>query len=143
MYIKDYLCYYIGQPCIISHYNGDTFKTEPLTATNYASYIDSHTKFSYNIASIKPILRRLEDMTEEEICKMALAGGLIGTPTRANIEGNFIQMEYVKDGEILVEHWHPNELNAQHFHFLLSRGFDLFGLIDAGLGIDAKTINTI
>jgi hypothetical protein len=33
------------------------------------------------------------------------------------------------------------QLNAAQFHYLLSKGFDLFGLIPAGLAIDATTVN--
>lgn len=34
----------------------------------------------------------------------------------------------------------PNELNPEQFRYLLSRGFDLFGLIEDGLAIDKTTM---
>jgi Zn-finger nucleic acid-binding protein len=62
-------------------------------------------------------LRRLEDMTEEE---------------RTEIFGKDV-------------HWYkPFDANdacdIQQWHKLLQKGFDLFGLIDASIAIDAKTI---
>lgn len=137
MNIKDYLKYYLGQQ--YRHKSVEWLDWSgwfTLKGADIDAIMHPHMQGTF----LQLALRKLEDMTEEEVFGMAVAGGLIGTPTRANIEGNFIQMEYVKDGEILVEHWHPNELNAHHFHFLLSCGFDLFGLIDAGLGIDSKTV---
>lgn len=60
------------------------------------------------------ILRKLEDMTEEEADKLASM-----CPQR-----NY------------------DKYNPAQFTYLLSKSFDLFGLIEAGLAIDAKTLNS-
>lgn len=50
------------------------------------------------------------------------------------------------DGSIAVyeedkDDYHPVDNIADKVRYLLSRGFDLFGLIDAGLAIDSTTLN--
>ena len=69
---------------------------------------------------VKPILRRLEDMTEEERVKEYFP-----TMGERDINGG----EYTEDFE-----------TPQTFAWLLSKSFDLFNLIDSGLAIDSKTI---
>lgn len=63
-----------------------------------------------NALSLKLILRPLSDMTEEEMIEV-------------DVDVPNILSEYEK-------------LRPTAFSFLLSKGFDLFGLIDAGLAID-------
>lgn len=59
-----------------------------------------------------PMLRRLESITYDED-----------------------QVEFPKHnrGEFIDQHWYP-----EGFVWLLSKGFDLFGLIDAGLAVEKK-----
>jgi len=74
------------------------------------------------------VLRRLEDMTEEE-AKYIVDNTLLKQTTMGKTEKDF--------AIALAERW---VANSSIFVYLLSRSFDLFGLIDAGLAIDAKTI---
>jgi hypothetical protein len=128
-----------------------------------------------NRANIKLVLRRLEDMTEEEMI------GLLQSMVPADMEDKPIDDEYgldmfynddglMVDSDIAVganyscrcysaqigikvcgsiclfdetgkDVTRDDLTNApQAFHYLLKEGFDLFGLIDARLAIDAKTI---
>lgn len=67
---------------------------------------------------VKPILRRLSSMTEEE-------------------SNTAHRIYFVDKIELLAI------MDVAHFElcrYLLSRGFDLFGLIDEGLAIDAATL---
>lgn len=64
-----------------------------------------------NRADIKLVLRRLEDITQLE--KIECAPGLC---------------------------WEYGAYRPDQFDRLLKEGFDLFGLIDAGLAVDAKTV---
>jgi hypothetical protein len=114
MKLQDYIHYYIGCPCI--------FYTADDDPAGYHTTIDYDTIKNWlanqEETDLKPLLRRLEDMTEEE---------------RTEIFGKDV-------------HWYnPFDANdacdIQQWHKLLQKGFDLFGLIDAGLAIDAKTIN--
>jgi hypothetical protein len=64
-----------------------------------------------NRANIKLVLRRLEDITDEE-----------------------------KKEQAIGSCWDFSCYRTDQFHSLLKQGFDLFGLIDAGLAVDAKKI---
>lgn len=69
------------------------------------------------VDQVKPILRRLEDMTEGDLEDMAEKERSAPVTKLPTIEGH-----------------------AESVAYLLSKHFDLFGLIDAGLAIDAKTL---
>lgn len=64
---------------------------------------------------IKPILRPLSSMTEEE--------------------GNELEM---MGHNAVVNKFEINQFHAARTRYLLSKGFDLFGLIEAGLAIEKK-----
>lgn len=102
-----------------------------------------------DITRVKPLLRRLSDMTEEEATTY-----LLKDPSMADVQ-DFeimeIKADYIKFStgklrqgngfiyeaeEGLPITWHTSE----QFHYLLSKSFDLWGLIDANLAIDAKTL---
>lgn len=73
---------------------------------------------------LKPILRKLSDMTEKELQE---CGNLV------------VDFSDDESGLGLNEHkWQDFTLLlcAEQFHWLIQRGFDLFGLIEAGLAID-------
>ena len=122
--LKDYLHLYIGCECI---YNN---KLYVLTGTN-KPYLSTDTTFfridlrvkgkgfrestsSTDMDKTKLILRPLSDMTSKE-SDYILPEALEGKPT------------------IIV--------NAASTAWLLSKHFDLFGLIDAGLAIDKSQLN--
>lgn len=120
--LRDYLHYYLNQNCKI----GDSI---------FIYCIDEDVLLRYNDlvkskGQIKPILRRIEDITDEECIEVYDCEYTDSNPVSARIR--------------LVKHW----LNPIHvtptpnqFHYLLKQGFDLFNLIDAGLAIDKKTLN--
>jgi hypothetical protein len=100
---------------------------------------------------VRPILRPLSDMTEEE------AKHFFGLSDNAEVyckvnHGNHTEFMYkwedgeaiydTKDGKsyssvALTHNRHLLETYSDGFLFLLSKHFDLFGLIEAGLAIDA------
>lgn len=71
------------------------------------------------VQEIKPLLRPLSSMTEEEMHEC----------------GNMV---YDFSGTDL-DQWQPSDfeigLAPEQFHWLLKKGFDLFGLIDAGIAL--------
>lgn len=119
---------------------------------------------------VKPILRQLEDMTEGEavmvhreatktpflpadkdeydvtyikdkgeVCSIQVIDLRMPTIyTNINIEGDvLVYVHEVNEEPKICE----RVANQHHItHYLLRQGFDLFGLIDAGLAIDAKTV---
>lgn len=109
--IKDYLHLYVG--CEIA-FSEDNYKYKGFHLTN--SFISQQKQYEF-----KPILRLLTNMTNEE------------------------RIEFVTLINIGILHINiPNQNNNFHteqFLYLLKKGFDLFGLIEAGLAIDKSKIN--
>jgi hypothetical protein len=97
---------------------------------------------------IKPILRRLEDITDKEIKELIGWDNLNEKYANVSYErGNFgIMINYSIDaGE---EGIHPQShkitfhaFSPKEWLYLLKNGFDLFGLIKSGQAVDAKTWN--
>ena len=79
---------------------------------------------SEDVMNVKLILRHLSDMTEEEAKEIGWWD---------EFENRII---YAKD---FNQKW---MFSSDQMIGLLSRGFDLFGLIEAGLAIDSTTLNT-
>jgi len=112
--LKDYIHLYIGSKVSTIHpalFNG---KAHELTIS-----INNLYEIIYKYQDSKLILRRLSDMTDEEateyfsVCSLGPGDYIGGGPQ-----------------------WIP--ISARSTHWLLSKSFDLFGLIDAGLAIDRK-----
>lgn len=77
----------------------------------------------------KPILRPLSDMTEEE--KMEYKAKFNGMDS-TNI------LPEIRAGRLI--NFHLNSKSPYEVIYLLSKGFDLFGLIESGLAIDKTTL---
>lgn len=87
-------------------------------------------------------LSKLEDMTQHDIVHLFLLKGLDYRKvlTRTSIVDNFIQIEYKCAGELLSDYITAPSFRPEQFHYLLKKGYDLFGLIEAGLAVDKKTL---
>lgn len=107
--VEDYIHLYLGCECY------DTFRkvTGILTAIFKNSVRIDNGYGQWHISTIKPILRRLETMTEEEANEL---------DWRFPVE---------EDANIVIKNLNPDE-----FLYLLKQGFDLFNLIEEGLAID-------
>ncbi len=136
--LKDYLHLYLGCDCqtpdgigkligrvatsfdIATIRFDDWKKLKPISGANRKDFGKSN---NYEIADIKPILRRLDSMTEDEEKALYKAAG---------------NPEYA---------WQKRRIKQclpgrpEGWRHLLSKGFDLFGLIEEGLAIDAATLN--
>jgi len=93
------------------------------------------------IRHVKPILRPLSSMTEEEARELFPTG----TDTIAEYKKTPIgwaitySIDAGEEGTYVNTHdlqW--NELSPRQFSLLLSRGFDLFNLIPEGLAVEKK-----
>lgn len=151
MKLQDYLHYYMGCKAITTD---DNEQAELVGVSDDNAHLVHDGTGSYgtcDISGVKPILRRLEDMTEVEGVDLAK---LQHNPTRhKDIEVLYIKTEHLHyidgtrwsgDGvseynEYFVDF---SQMKADQFHYLLSKGFDLFGLIDAGLAVDIKTVES-
>lgn len=85
-----------------------------------------------------PLLRALEDMTKEEMLQFAteVGGGI--PPIGENLVFS------IKDGSITIAADHGDgmfwfysldSMTSAQFHWLIQRGFDVFGLIESGQAI--------
>jgi hypothetical protein len=126
--IKDYLHLYLGCDAMIAE--GKDLYTLTAIQSNSTLCVMRNKKDSRNgdwihNKNIKPILRPLSSMTEEEMKEC----------------GN---LDYDFSDEPELNQWDWREfdtlISANQFHYLLSRHFDLFGLIEAGLAIDKTTL---
>ena len=118
--LKDYLHLYIGcKISIAGRYN--VTLTVDMTGTETIDLAACLANPEY-----KPILRPLIDMKPDEIVYI----------------GEYLKMGFA-NAEIIKNHkycWSLVHLNPNVFVYLLSKQFDLFGLIEAGVAIDATTI---
>lgn len=119
MELKDYLHFYLGCECMMTKPSYHAVHELHLSVKErfvlrgklLAYFIETTTQ-----AEIKPILRPLSDMTNDEWNEMGRK-----LRTGANIR-------------TARDLW---KMNAEETVYLLSKHFDLFGLIDAGLAIDS------
>jgi hypothetical protein len=170
MKLQDYIHYYHGCDFIA---NGMRYKVACIDKRIKGTRFNPFGREVWNdfeLHKIKPILRRLADMTEEEAVRVHREA--TKTPFLPADKDEY-DVTYIKDkgevcsiqvvdlrmpkmhtninieGDVLVYiHEHNEEpkicervANQHHItHYLLTQHFDLFGLIDAGLAIDEKTL---
>lgn len=154
MNLIDYLHYYIGCDYWTNNSQGNlNIKTLP-------DVIDMIKRDK----GVQLHLRRLADMTEDDAKQLALIySGAKSVERTKGVADNwhyyFCYFSENEEGELLIiaadgcawyAHYfdknqpgHRNIVDEHKaFHYLLQNHFDLFGLIDAGLAIDTKTIKS-
>jgi hypothetical protein len=114
----NYLHLYLGCDCY-DHFNACKIV---LTPKAYAGYMEHWT--NPEDGQIKPILRPLSDMTEEEIEWL-------------DEHDDFYDKNLSDETEPFV----IIEWQAERIKYLISKHFDVFGLIEAGLAIDKTKLN--
>lgn len=114
--LKGYLNLYLGCEALIEGYTNrkDPFNYKGII--NYQLLLESGQHYS-SVKKITPILRPLSDMTEEEVQEWEKINNVTQSP-------DVKQM-------------------AKEFHWMLSKHFDIFGLIEAGLALNAATLETV
>lgn len=166
MKLQDYLHYYIGCKVMAAPYGGQQKRYEEGKLVGINVYDIANVKLNnwqsvadINIECVKPILRRLADLTRDEM--KIIWNAIIGRPFPDT--GNILWFD--KETSTSCKRWGMMsgvdrvgiELNGNVWadcdlshikfnpnliaHFLIKQGFDIFGLIDAGLAIDQKTTN--
>lgn len=106
----------------------------------------------WNGKPFKPILRRLDSLTEDEAFELVMTTGHFYL-TKEKFELFTIDGKgfcwgdgtmWHGDGVSEVNEWHLHfsELSAMQFTYLLGKCFDLFNLIPRGLAIDAESLKT-
>lgn len=140
MELKDVLHYYIGQK-VQTPEGIDTLKAvyQDSTPVLYDTVKD------YSLDELKLILRPLIEMTEEEANTLLQNHGF---------PYDWVNVDNIVSYAIWYDFTYPSSrrvrknqirfdgMNARDFHYLLSRGFDVFNLHDRGLCIYESEINT-
>lgn len=122
MEIKDYLHLYIGCECLIEAGEFPESKLPVCGVAGRKAIMGEHSLRLVELKDVKPILRPLSDMTEEERVEY----------DRLQVVCYSVNLFYdqVKTDATLT-------------NFLLSKHFDLFDLIPAGLAIDKTKLNVV
>jgi hypothetical protein len=120
--IKDYLHLYLGCECMTPKGIGKLFRYDIETNWTWCVFGIMGPEFedSGHIENVKPILRPLSDMSEEEKIELKL---------------NVVQASTINHASEIM--W-----TFEQVRILLSKHFDLFNLIGEGLAIDKTTLKT-
>lgn len=117
---------YIGRPCDAELRTDYTLTVTVVITPVLIWYYDSGS------VKVTPHLRRLESITEDEAENMySIAGWSSGKWSKFDFLSNEPVINDYLSHEILIG-------NPAAWLYLLSRGFDLFGLIDAGLAKEVE-----
>lgn len=141
--IKDYLHLYLGCEVQVEIYG--QMRIVKFVGINDDYYFLHNSDDSDGIRyfkqkyPIKPILRPLSDIKEEEAKELGIllyTGVIVGEPYKTD------KFWIVPYGLTLTDYW---EIDGKVFNqhqtiYLLSKHFDLFGLIEAGLAFDKTKI---
>ena len=132
--IREYLKYYIGCEVIGKYLDED--RKGYLTGVRNGSYeceIQFFEEDGFNVmeepefnepSDVKLCLSRLEDMCEEDVKVCGNMGYDFSDDPNPDMHPR--KEDFVN----------PTMLLPEQFHYLLSKGYDLFGLIESGLAID-------
>jgi hypothetical protein len=124
--IADYLHLYLGCEFIWEDEDDPMILKGVFGDVAYSTEADESGEGMYAIEEIKPILRPLSDMTEEEM-------NHLGSLTTMTLYDCFDEFYY----DFLDQREdRPWETTFEITRYLLTRGFDLFGLIESGLALD-------
>lgn len=136
--LSEYLPYYLGCRCKYKHQEKkglinihEGVGMWRLIAIHYTEgKVNLEAKGCIEVVSMKdvtPILSKLEDITEEDI----KAVGFEAHQMLRNEQGDRV-IPAKEKGFVWA---------AKQTHYLLSKHYDLFGLIESGLAIDKKTLS--
>lgn len=169
MELKDVLHFYIGCECIVSNkIDSVVCKVINVSYNGTGAYCSGKTKDGrlfnyYGISNIKPILRPLSDMTEEEAIKLCSVyspeafgdyrfSKWVAVRDEANFCYNVTNKKSDMSFSVDIEEMHikvyeggsdtyPSIEKHTYFTEYLCMGFDIFGLISKNLAIDKTKLN--
>jgi hypothetical protein len=152
--IEDYLHLYLGCEVKVLDIDGQTFtdKVESVhdnkSGKGFSIYefgdcpFDNHEEYYQRIM---PILRPLSDMTDGEkifIISNYIKPGWTGKQLLEDNEDDWaMRVRHIEHGEKSV-YVSKKKFEPWLLKYLLSKGFDLFGLIEAGLAIETPSLLT-
>jgi hypothetical protein len=113
----------------------DLVHSPVLTLRNYHRYLED---------GYKPILRPLSSMEEELLVELVLMRSDCYKNVSAEKVNQHVfsfEFEYSSSRRRRSSTMRFDELSADQFNYLLLEGFDIFGLIEAGLAIDKTKLD--
>ena len=116
--IKDYLHYYIGQPCTYDDPYQRAFDLIGVVTERIIQEI-RNPQLTGAVQNARPHLRHLEDISQEEMDEYNKLSSTLFSLAKG--------IDQIRQESATT-------------HYLLSKGFDLWGLIEGGLAIDLKTL---
>lgn len=158
MKLQDYINYYMGCKVITAD---DNEQAELVGVSDDNAHLVHDGTGSYgtcDISGVKPLLRRLEDMTRDDMKPIwqLITGRSFPDSGRVvwfdkeerTSAKRFVMMSGVDRVGIEMTGYVWADCDLSHIkfnphfvsHYLLQRGFDLFGLIPANLAIDIKQL---
>jgi|SRR5690242_12273331 len=138
--IHDYIGYYIGCRCLNTwfpegheEYDKQWILTGYKRSANKCFHLENEKEFTWT-DSIKPILRRLEDITDDEWQEIEY---------ETSIAPDAIGWYGIKESIMTIDarhrfHW---TITNETLIILRKRGIDIDGLIKSELAIDTSTLN--
>lgn len=153
-HIKDYISFYIGQTLSLHEglginlglYFPDVWTKGGDVEPNgiNALFLEGEAKgkgYTMNFNQCKLVLRPLWDMKKEEaleIIQIENSAFIVKEIKFFPMEEGENQFTWSEELEPphSAESWSIMDAMPEQFHYLLSRGFDLFGLIEAGIALD-------
>ena len=140
--LQDYIPYYIGCRCLNTWfpdghemYNNNWILNSIDITSPKPFRLDNQDDTTWT-DSIKPILRRLESITDEECWEMDEIDTIWVKNTSHEYKSNRLYLYKEKCIKF-------NNISPGIFNYLLKKHFDLFGLIDSKLAIDSATLPKI
>lgn len=147
--IKDYLPYYLGQD-VNYPIDGSPFKLIGITERGSLLIKGDFSGGTHNVnqvgstsvENIKIRLRPLGDITREEAIVIASFAytDLVSPNDKERIGKNWVKYNFLNQGLSGCEAELTQEIEMSMIfditHYLLKQGFDMFGLIEAGLAVD-------
>lgn len=135
--LHNYLHLYLGQKCRCKYpYSSDAEKIVTITPVNLHELLNE-VEYCY------PVLRSVDSLTAPEFEEFKI---VLGYPnknaTLTTVNKEYIEYTYTKSKQYngLKSHILFTKISPEAVRFLLAKGFDIFGLIDAGIAIDKKTL---
>lgn len=146
MNIQDYISYYIGLRVKATPYGGQSNRWEYGTLVGMNTHSVCFIKFDnwqsvvdISTSCIKPLLRKLNSMREDEALHIA---ELLNFGMTASDGAKIHQVKQMLGSVYYFNKFYTISAAkyVELFHYLLRQGFDLFNLIDAGLAVDKNEI---
>lgn len=125
--IENYLHLYVWQKCVVRYKLDKEEVEKTLTPVHLHEFLNE-------CAVCKPILRPFSDMEDYErtvVYDLEMRDEEIDYSRKVQC----VKIWYSRTSFFMLNKW-----NQETFRYLLSRGFDIFGLIESGLAIDKTTL---